>query len=247
MTKPFFRVSSSTLRAAFSSAAALLRECEFVVDSSGVVLQGLDPANVALLRLAVPASSFLELSPGERAFSVRCEDWVKALRLAAKDSVCSFSVDDAGLVLVVASPALSREFRFPDLDLGDKGFRMPVLDKADVSVEIASELFGESFAFRSQSATLRAGEDSFTIYENSRDVAGAQTLVFAPDAARVVCSAPTKSIYGVEYLQKVTDAVKASGAVLVSLSYTKDYPLRVSAEGLFSLVAVLAPRVEDHV
>jgi proliferating cell nuclear antigen len=218
----------------------LVSEVRIKITRAGLNIVAVDPANVALVSLKVPAGLFSEFKTEEEEnLGVNLEDFKQILRRADSNSTLTIEKEDNRLKLGIQN-TVNRTFNVALLSLENEEKRIPELE-FNSKVEIDSGIFSnaiEDSAVVSDSCTFSV-KDKF-IVEAKGSLHSTKTE-FSSDEAKF--SGEGKSKYSLEYLQKFIKASRFSDKV--SLQFSTDYPARLDFKGNVEVTFILAPRVEE--
>jgi len=220
----------------------LVLEVKAKITKSGFEITAVDPANVALVSLKIPASSFSQFEVDkEQELGLNLEDLKQALKRAPSNSSLTIERQDNVLKLKLGE---KRAFNLALINIDSEEKQMPKLN-FNSSVEIDSFAFAEAVAdamIVADSCVISANSDFFAI-DSKGSLNSARTELNSDEVK--ITGASSKAKYSLDYLAKFSKASKFSPKVLVSFS--NDYPARFdfSSKDL-SLSFVLAPRVEEE-
>ena len=226
----------------------LVTEVRARVTKQGISIIAIDPANVALVMLKLPASSFsqfkLENDETEE-LGLNLSDLKAVLRrcgagsslvIERQDNTLNFNIQDK----------VKRSFSLALIDTNAEDKQAPKLEFSS-KVEIDSSLFADAIEDASIVADactfLTNKKDGIFVIEAKGSLNSARAE-FSSDEAKLNVQ-DAKSKYSVEYLKKFIKASKLSEKAL--LQFSTDYPMQLDfkTEGI-ELGFVLAPRVETE-
>ena len=220
--------------------AELVTEVKIKVNKTGLSIIAVDPANVALVSLKLPHSSFTQFESEEETLCVNLEDFKQILKRAEPGSSLTLEKEDNRLKLSIQN-TVKRNFYISLINIEGEEKRIPDLE-FDSSVEISSEMLRhaiEDAAIVSDACSFEIGK-SFII--EAKGALNSTKTEFSSDEAKFKGEAKAK--YSIEYLQKF---IKASRfAENASLKYKNDFPLRMDFRGNIEMTFILAPRVEEE-
>lgn len=221
--------------------AELVTEVRIKVNKTGMSIIAVDPANVALVSLKLPASAFSEFNyDGEETLCVNLEDLKQILKRAESGSALILEKEENRLKIGIQD-SKKRNFSVSLINLEHEEKKIPDLE-FDSSVELPSHLLEKAIA----DAAIVSDACSFEIGKNfvieAKGSLNSTRTEFLPEEAKFKGSA--KSKYSLEYLQKFIKASKFSD--MASLQYKKDFPLRMDFKGDVEMTFILAPRVEEE-
>jgi len=218
----------------------LVSEVKIKVDKLGLSIVAIDPANVALVSVKLPSSSFSVFESEEEIIGVSLDSLRSVLRRSSAGSSLIMKTDE-GVLRIEIHDKIKRVFNLALINVEAEEKSMPVLEFS-CKVEMNSSDFLDSI----EDCSVVGDACSFSIQEG-RFVVEAKGLnstrsEFSGDEAKIEGTLG-KARYSLEYLQKFGKACKLSDKVRISFS--DDYPLKLGfKENHFELDFVLAPRVE---
>lgn len=228
---------------AVSIMSELVTEVKAKVTKEGLSIIAVDPANIALIMLKIPASAFLKLEAEDETLCINLDDLKQVLRrissgpliIERDENMLKLSSEDGKRFFSLALISLEQEEKkIPDLEFSDKiemdsfSFSEAINDALIVSDACSFETNAKSNAF---------------IIDAKGTINNARTEISGEEAKLHIGEA--KSKYSLQYLQKFIKASKFSDKT--QIQFSKNYPLRLDfkspdAEMLF----ILAPRVETE-
>ena len=225
----------------------LVTEVKARVTRAGLNIIAIDPANVALVNLKLPASAFsqFELDKEEVILGLNLQDLKAVLRRVTANSKLVLEVKDEMLHLAIQD-ASKRSFSLSLLNLEQEERTIPQLE-FDNKIELNSSSFSEAItdamivADACNFITNKAAEQFIIDASGTLNKARSE---FGGDEAKLVIK-DSKAKYSLEYLQKFAKGAKI--AEKVQLQFSNDYPCRIDFRGEnIEIVFILAPRVESN-
>jgi len=221
----------------------LVTEVRMKINSDGLSIIAIDPANVALVSFKFPATAF-------SAFEVNQEE-ILGIGLDGLRSVLRRSNIGSSLILQTQDNSLrieihdkiKREFNLALINIDAEEKIMPSLDFT-CKVEMQSlDLFDavEDCSVVADACSFSVKGGKFIIEAKGLNSAKSE---FSGDEVKIA-GEKGKAKYSLEYLQKFAKACKLIDKVVVN--FADDYPLKLEFIGdIFGLAFVLAPRVETE-
>ena len=229
---------------AFSEAIAimseLVTEVRIKVSKTGMSAVAVDPANVALVSLKLPASAFSHFESDDQELCVNLEDLKQIIKRAGPGSTISLEKKENKLAIGI-NDSVKRNFTLSLINIEAEEKQIPELEFHS-KVSLPSALFQhaiEDALIVSDACTFSTKPESFSV--EAKGSLNSSHTEFSPNDAKF--SGESKSKYSLEYLQKFVKGGKVSDTV--ELQYRTDYPLRVDFKGNAELTFILAPRVEE--
>jgi proliferating cell nuclear antigen len=224
----------------------LVTEVKIKINSSGMSIIAIDPANVALVSFTVPNSLFSQFKVDrEETIGANLENLKLVLRRCHPASKLVLETEDNMLVIEIIDK-VKRIFRLAMIDIESEDKALPSLEFKN-KIEINSVDFSEAI----EDCNIVADSCSFGV-ENGSFVIEAKGALnsakseFSSDEVDILNpSESVRSKYSLEYLQKFNKASRMTDTTIIEFS--NDYPLKL--EYIFqgaALIFILAPRVETE-
>lgn len=226
----------------------LVTEAKFKINSDGLELIAMDPANVAMVIFKLLSSCFSQYQiekPEELAINLN--NLKQVLRRIKSDDVLTLETEENKLRIQLKGNA-TRSFSIPLIELEDKEQKVPELSfpisiETDVSVLTESV---EDVNVVAESVTFLAEKNQFVVKAEG-DLSKA-FIEIKPDeetAIRTESLDKFKAKYSLEYLKKMIAGAKLTNKV--SLHFNNDYPLKIEYKQMDKLMLsfILAPRVDN--
>jgi proliferating cell nuclear antigen len=244
-------INAGLLKSSVDTVSVLVDECKVRLDEDGLSIKAVDPANVGMVELDIPAESFESYEADDEVLGlnlVRFEDIVGmankgdtvVMELDEETRKLTIRIDGLRYTLSLIDPdSIHQEPNVPDLDLpGDievagRELRRGVKAAGMVSDHMA---FGVSdgdgtFYMRAEGDTddvrVDLGEDDVI----SLDTGGEEA----------------ESLFSLDYLDSMAKAIPNDAAVAVEVG--DDYPVKMNFEvagGDAHVTYLLAPRIENE-
>lgn len=221
----------------------IVTEVRIKVTKEGIKIIAIDPANVALVMLTLPPTSFSVLEADEEDISINLNDLKSVLRRCNDSSSIIMEKKENNLEIDVQDK-VKRKFVLSLIDIDSEDKNIPELEFKN-QIELDSRLFSDAI----EDASVVADSCSFLCTENKFVIEAKGNLnsarsEFSGDEAIFRKIEEGKAKYSLEYLQKFVKGARLGDKVLIS--YSKDYPLRIDfANPVAQLGFILAPRVES--
>ena len=223
----------------------LVMEVKFKIDSSGMSVVAIDPANVAMVRFFLSKNAFSQFDLGnakQEIWGVNLEDLKKILRRVG----------------IKSSLILKREENRLNIEMPDKikrNFTLSLIDVKSEDKEMPNLEFGARVEMNSvdlidavEDCAVVADACSFII-ENNNFIIEAKNLnsaksEFSGDEVKIKAE-NCRARYSVEYLEKFIKGSKLCDKTI--LNFANDHPLRMDLKiENMELNFILAPRVESE-
>jgi proliferating cell nuclear antigen len=220
----------------------LVTEVRMKVNESGININAIDPANVAMVGFTIPKSSFSQFETGPEVLGINLDNLKKILRRCSSGSSVIFE-KKGNLLSIQIQDRIKRNFTLNLIDVEREEKEIPNL-KFSTAVKLNSADFVDSI----EDCAVVADACSFLIKDNqfvieARGMNSARSE-FSGDEAEITSEVPNcKSRYSLEYLQKFAKGSKLFEKTI--LKFSDDHPLRMDLKSAsLELSFILAPRVE---
>ncbi len=218
----------------------LVTEARIKLDSAGLKIIAIDPANVALVSFLLPSSSFSTFDVKEEILGVSLDSLKSVLKRCGIGSSLILKSDDNTLNIEIQDK-IKRSFNLALINIDTEEKIMPSLDFT-CKIEIPSLDLLESVedcSVVSDSCSFLIKDSKFIIEARGLNSAKSE---FSGDEASI-SGDKGKSKYSLEYLSKFCRACKLTEKT--TINFSDDYPLKLEFSSKdFGLAFVLAPRVE---
>ena len=228
----------------------LISEGMFQIKEDGIELVAADPAMVALVDFKIQKEAFNKFEVEEEdKIGINIENLYSILRRASSSDKLTLKIDDSSKLSLILENDSRRNFTLPLLNLseddipdtGDLEFSL-IADMKSSALENGvgdASVIGDSVTFESNGSdiTIRAESSSSDVeFQISKD----------SDAILDMEEGEAKSMFSIDYLNKMIKASKLSDTVKVQLG--KDYPMRLDFKvpDTLELGFILAPRIEEE-
>src|SRR3989338_6648752 len=210
------------LSKAVELASELVTEVKFKLNSSGMSVIAIDPANVAMVRFFLAKSAFSQFEVANEELGVNLDDLKNILNIEIQDKI-------------------KRNFELSLIELDKEDKEMPKLEFSS-RIEMNSIVLIDAV----EDCSVVADSCSF-IVENEKFIIEARSLnsaraEFSGDEAKIEAE-NCKSKYSLEYLQKFIKGSKLCEKTV--LNFANDHPLKIDLKiDALEMNFVLAPRVD---
>lgn len=225
----------------------LVQEVRAKIGKEGIEINALDPANVALASLKIPASVFSQFDVREEILSLNIEDLKQVLRRTPANSSLIIKKEDNENLLHIEIQDKGKKLSKRSFSLALMNAEEDEKKRQDLSfateVVLNSGLFSEAVndaSVVSDACSFITTKELFAI-EAKGSLHKSRTEFSDKEAKLNTINAGAK--YSLEYLQKFIKADKISDNV--TIKFSTDYPLRLDFKDKVELSFVLAPRVEE--
>jgi proliferating cell nuclear antigen len=191
-------------------------------------------------------SSFSEYSVKEETtLAFNLNNLKQVFRRIKPNDTLTLELMDNKLKLTLSGNAV-RTFFLPLVDMDDKEQKVPDL-KFKTNITCPSSVFNDAIEDVEiiAESVLFTAEDKKFIVTASGDSSKAMVEIKGDESVVIKTEEKVKSKYSIEYLKKMMQASKISSTV--SISFNKDYPLRLEYKELdkLQMIFILAPRIEN--
>lgn len=228
----------------------LISEGVFQIKEDGIELVAADPAMVALVDFKILKEAFNKFEVSEEGeIGVNIENLYSILRRASGSDNLTLKTDGSSKLSLVLENESKRSFTLPLLNMSDED----IPDTGDLEFNVLADMdssvlengigdasvVGDSVTFESEDGDIFIKAES-----SSSDVEF--KISKGSDAILDMEEGEAKSMFSIDYLNKMIKASKLSGTVRVFLG--KDYPMRLDFKvpDTLELGFILAPRIEEE-
>jgi len=221
----------------------LVTEVRIKVNSEGLKIIAIDPANVALVSFKLPAESFSALEANdEEVVGISLDSLRPVLKRAGAGAALMLQTEDNTLKIEIHDK-IKREFKLAMINIDSEEKSMPDLDFT-CKVEISSYDLSEAItdcAVVGDSCLFSIQDGKFSVEAKGLHSTKSE---FSGDEVKIE-GEKGKAKYSLEYLQKFIKACKLIDKA--GINFADDYPLKLEFKAPnFELAFVLAPRVETE-
>jgi proliferating cell nuclear antigen len=221
----------------------LVTEVKIKVDSEGMSLTALDPANVAMVYFKMPSELFSEFNvEKDEILGVNLDNLKAILRRCKLGSSLSMKREDNLLVMSIHDK-IKRDFKLALIDVETEDKEMPTWDFKSV-IKMDSQDFVDAIEdclVVSDSCSFIAEPSKFVV--EARGLHSAKTEFSSDDVQ--IFSDSSIARFSLEYLSKFIKGSKIANKV--EINFSENHPMRINfPSGKIMLSFVLAPRVEQE-
>ena len=231
---------------AISVISDLVLEVKAKVTKQGFEIIAIDPANVALVILKIPASAFSQYDiDKEEEIGLNLEDFKQVLRrintsliIEKKENILKIKTQDRA----------KRAFSLALIDVEQEERKVPELNfetKIEMPSTTFSEVVNDALIVADSASFITNKQDNSFIVEARGTLNRAKTE-FNSDEIKLEAQ-DSKAKYSLEYLAKFVKASKITQKL--SINFSNDYPARFNffnPNTNIKLSFILAPRVEEE-
>jgi proliferating cell nuclear antigen len=227
----------------------LVTEAKFKINSNGLELIAMDPANVAMVIFKMLSSCFTKYEVNEETeLSINLNNLKQILKRAKSEDVLTLETTEDNKLKIEMRSNTTRSFSLPTLEIEDKDQKVPELT-FPLSVEMNSGQLTESIedvSVVAESVTF-LGEKNQLLVKAEGDLSKA-LIEIKPDDHTIIKTDSEdkfKAKFSLEYLKKMIAGSKLSDKV--HLNFNTDYPLKMEYKIVdrVALSFILAPRVDN--
>lgn len=220
----------------------LVTEVRIKVDSTGMSLTALDPANVAMAYFHIPSDLFSEFKTDKEEILGINLDNLKAVLRRCKLSSSLVMDKEENLLKISINDKIKRDFTLALIDVEGEDKDMPNWEFNSV-IKMDSQAFVDAIEdclVVSDACTFIADPQKFII--ESSNLHSARTE-FSGDDIQIFSDA-SSARFSLEYLGKFMKGSKVANRV--EINFSNNHPMRLNfPSGKIMLSFVLAPRVEQ--
>ncbi|MFH1307927.1 MAG: proliferating cell nuclear antigen (pcna) [archaeon] len=232
--------NNKVLTSIISLISDLVTEVRIKVNTQGLSIIAIDPANVALVSFKLPAKFFSQIEVDEEVIGVSLDSLKNVLRRCYPESTLVMKTED-NILQIEIHDKIKRTFSLALIDIESEEKTEPNLEFTS-KIEMGSSDFLEAVEdciVVADACTFSVLNDKFIIEAKGLNSAKSE---FSSDEVRI-SGENAVSRYSLEYLQKFAKACKIADRSYINFS--DDYPLKLEFKTeQFELTFILAPRVE---
>lgn len=221
----------------------LVIEVKIKVNEFGLSIVAIDPANVSMISLRVPKSSFTEFEVDQETLGVNLEQLKKVLRRCSKTSSLILERNENFLEIKIEDK-IRRLFSLNLIEVEGEDKDFPTHLEYTSKIEIESQDLIDSIedcAVISDACSFIVSDGKFIIEAKEINKAKSE---FSGDEVKIEAE-NCRARYSIEYLQKFLKAGKAYKTT--QLNFAQDHPLKMDFKSdVVSLSFLLAPRIETE-
>jgi len=218
----------------------LVTEVRIKVDSDGLSIIAIDPANVSLVNFKLPSTNFSAFEAGGDILGVNLDSFKSILRRASIGSSLIMQTED-NMLKIEIHDKIKRVFKLALINIEQEEKTMPSLEfncKVEMNSLDLSEAI-EDCAIVSDSCSFSLQEGKFIVEARGLNSAKSE---FSDEVK--IEGDKGKAKYSLEYLQKFAKSCKLTEKA--KIEFSDDYPLKLEFKDSWELAFVLAPRVETE-
>ena len=220
----------------------LVTDVRIKIDSNGLNITAMDPANVSMVHFVLPKSSFSSFETDSEVLGVNLDNLKRILKRCGAGSSLILEKRE-NLLNIQIQDKIKRNFSLALIDIESEEKQLPALEFGSF-VELDSSDLVDSV----EDCIVVADACSFVIKDGKFiiEAKGLNSAMseFSGDEARIAAE-NCKSRYSLEYLQKFSKAAKLAEKTV--LRFAEDHPLRMDIKNSFLEISfLLAPRVETE-
>jgi len=212
-------------------------------EESGLSITAMDPANVAMVRFALPKSSFSMFEAGNEVLGINLDSLKRILKRCGSTSTLTLESKESTLEINIHD-RIKRSFSLSLIEIESEDKDLPTNLEFSSKVEIkSSDLIDsvEDCIVVSDSCSFVVKDGKFVIEAKGLNSARAE---FSSDEAQISAE-NCISRYSLEYLQKFIKASKLDEKT--TLRFANEHPLKMDVKNdLMEISFLLAPRVETE-
>ncbi len=221
----------------------LVLEVKIRLNEFGLSIVAIDPANVAMISLKIPKSSFSEFEVGTEVLGVNLDQLKKILRRCSKTSVLILEKNENMLEIKIEDK-IRRLFSLNLIEVEGEDKEFPNHLEYATKIEMESNDLIESIedcAVISDACSFSSADGKFILEAKEINKTRSE---FSGDEIKLE-GENCRARYSIDYLQKFLKAGRFYDKVL--LNFANDHPLRMDFKSnVLSLSFLLAPRIETE-
>ena len=240
---------ANILKDSISIISELVNEGTFSINSEGMELIAMDPANVAMVIYKLLSSAFVEFDVKESVkVGINFNNLKQIFRRIKSNDMLTLEIGETNRLNIILKSDTLRQFSLPLIDAEDSEQKVPELTfKATVVTN--SSLFTNAIDdvdIVADSVLMDLNKDKLLLTAKG-DSSTAKVEIKPDNDTKIVLDEDRKfkAKYSIEYLKKMITASKISEKV--SIQFDTDYPLKLEYKVVDKVLMsfILAPRVEN--
>jgi proliferating cell nuclear antigen len=223
----------------------LVLEAKFMLTPEAMSVNAVDPANVAMVGLALPSAVFDSYEATEAELGIDLKKLSDVLGMAAKDEIVELELDEVQHRLVIKMRGLEYTMSLLDPSSIRKSPKMPNLQLPGLAVIHGDNLKRGMKAAGKVSDYVSVGIHGDTFFIESVGDVDSVRFELTREQMLEVRSSEVKALYSLDYLNDISKIAGKSERVSIELG--NDYPVKIShsVAGEGNVVYIVAPRVES--
>ena len=228
-----------------NAVSSITSEAKLSIDSEGIRVNAVDPANVAMINLSIPRNLFTELESEPMDLVIELNKLEDYLKIGDKSSVVSLSLDEVSHKMKLGIDKHKYSMGCVDPSAINRPPRIPEL-KFDATVIINGETFIKACKAGlkvSDHVELKTDGEVFTLLSTG-DIDGFSSEYTRDDLIGLE-GAAASSMFSTSYLDQMARVLAKVNQL--SLDLGTNYPMRISMtlDGM-NIVYLLAPRLGEQ-
>ena len=235
------------LNDAISVIYQLVTEVRAKISKQGLSIIAIDPANVALVMLKLPASVFsqFKIEEEEEELGLNLEDLKAVLSRCDAGSSLILERED-NLIKLNIQGKIKRSFTLALIDIESEEKQVPQLEfnsKIEIEASTLAEVIEDSAIVADACSFITKKKEELFVVEAKGSLNSARAE-FTSDEVKMQAQ-DCKAKYSLEYLQKFMKAARLTEKA--TLQFSTDYPCRLDFKtAKLEMAFILAPRVENE-
>ena len=246
---PGWTITASAFNDALDSVSVLVDECRIHLNNDGIQIRAVDPANVGMVDMTLPAAAFEEYTGNGEEIGVNLNRLEDITGMASSDQEVIVELDTETRMLHIEIGGLSYNLALIDPDSIRQEPDIPDLDlPAEVTLEGDQLNRGVTAAdMVSDHIRLRVDDNSEEFIVEAEGDTDDVNLALDEETLVGLDVASADSLFSLDYLKDMNKAIPGSEAVVAELG--EEFPVKLHynfAEGIGSVTYMLAPRIKDE-
>ncbi len=239
-------INAELLKDSIASLAVIVDEVRFRINSEGITVKAVDPANVAMGIFELRSAAFDEYSADESEIGVDLNKITDLLGIADRSDTVRMELDEVNQKLLIDVGGLSYTLSLLDPSTIRAEPRVPQLELPAKVVLNGADLRRAVKAAEKISDHMLMGISEDTFYMEAKGDTDKVRLEMGRDQLIDMKAGDACSLFSLDYL---SDIVKPTNKVNeVTLSLGRDFPILIDfeiANGAGKISYLLAPRIES--
>lgn len=241
-------INAGLLKSAVETVSVLVDECKVHLDEEGLNIKAVDPANVGMVELRVPADSWESYSADGETIGLNLARFKDIIGMANKSDLIELDLDEETHKLRIEFEGLRYTLSLIDPDSIHQEPNVPDLDLPAEVVVAGEEIKRGVKAADMVSDHMVFGVDEDVFYMKAEgDTDDVRLDLGRDDVISIEMEDEARSLFSLDYLESMSKAIP--GDAPVSMEIGVDYPVKMYfdiSDGRGEVTYLLAPRIENE-
>ncbi|MDY7081363.1 MAG: DNA polymerase sliding clamp, partial [Halobacteria archaeon] len=222
-------IKAGLLKSAVDTVNVLVDECKVRIDEDGLGIKAVDPANVGMVELDVPADSFEAFDADEELLGLNLTRFKDIIGMANKGDTVELELDEETHKLKIRIDGLKYTLSLIDPDSIHQEPNVPDLDLAGEVVVAGQEIKRGVKAAGMVSDHMAFGIEDGAFYMSAEgDTDDVRVELGDDDVISIESDGDARSLYSLDYLDSMSKAIPGDAQVMLEIG--TDYPVKMNYE-----------------